>query len=266
MGSSIDISKHNGIATVTLNRPEKHNAFDDSVIEQMNQAFENIDADDSIRVMILAAKGMHFSAGADLAWMKRMATYSYDENLVDARNLAKMLKTLNFLSKPTIARVQGAAFGGAVGLVSCCDIAIATPNASFCLSEVKIGLIPATISPYVISAIGERAARRYFVTAERFTAEQALKLGLISEIVEDDELDANIATLAGAIKQNSPTAVIAAKKLAMDIGNTDISDPLIEDTCERIAQIRVSENGQEGLSAFLEKRSPSWLNDIKEKD
>lgn len=266
MGSSIDISKHNGIATVTLNRPEKHNAFDDSVIEQMNQAFENIDADDSIRVMILAAKGMHFSAGADLAWMKRMATYSYDENLVDARNLAKMLKTLNFLSKPTIARVQGAAFGGAVGLVSCCDIAIATPNASFCLSEVKIGLIPATISPYVISAIGERAARRYFVTAERFTAEQALKLGLISEIIEDDELDANIATLAGAIKQNSPTAVIAAKKLAMDIGNTDISDPLIEDTCERIAQIRVSENGQEGLSAFLEKRSPSWLNDIKEKD
>ena len=264
--STIDLSKSNGVATVTLNRPEKHNAFDDLIIEQMTQAFEDVAADDSIRLMILAANGKHFSAGADLAWMKRMATYSYDENLVDARNLAKMLKTLNFLSKPTIARVQGAAFGGAVGLVSCCDIAIAAPQASFCLSEVKIGLIPATISPYVISSIGERAARRYFVTAERFNAEQALELGLVSEIVDESELDARITTLADAIKKNSPTAVIAAKKLAIDIGSTDINDRLIEDTCERIAQIRVSENGQEGLSAFLEKRAPSWLNDIKEKD
>ena len=266
MSASIEISKGNGIATITLNRPEKYNAFDDLIIEQMTQAFEDIDADDSIRVMILAANGKHFSAGADLAWMKRMATFSYDQNLNDARGLAKMLSTLNYLSKPTIARVQGAAFGGAVGLVSCCDIAMATPTASFCLSEVKIGLIPATISPYVINAIGERAARRYFVTAEQFNVEQALKLGLVSEIVDDNELDARIAKLAEAIKKNSPTAVIAAKKLAMDVGNSKMSEHLIEDTCERIAGIRVSKNGQEGLSSFLEKRTPSWLNNINEND
>lgn len=266
MSTSIDISKGNGIATVTLNRADKHNAFDDSVIEQMTHAFKDIDADDSVRVMILAANGKHFSAGADLAWMKRMATYSYDENLRDAHNLATMLKTLNFLSKPTIARVQGAAFGGAVGLVSCCDIAIATPSASFCLSEVKIGLIPATISPYVISAIGERAARRYFVTAERFDAEQALKLGLLSEIQEDDMLDMRIEKLTEEIKRNSPKAVSAAKKLALDISNVEIDNLLIEDTCVRIATIRASKDGQEGLSAFLEKRPPSWINDAKEKD
>ena len=264
--NTIDLSKNNGVATVTLNRPEKHNAFDDLIIEQMTQTFEDVAADDSIRVMILAANGKHFSAGGDLAWMKRMATYSYDENLIDARSLAQMLKTLNSLSKPTIARVQGAAFGGAVGLVSCCDIAMATPSASFCLSEVKVGLIPATISPYVIAAIGERAARRYFVTAERFNAERALALGLVSEIVDDAELDARIATLVEEIKKNCPTAVIASKKMAMDVSNAEMSDHLIEDTCKRIAEIRVSKNGQEGLSAFLEKRAPSWLNDIKEKD
>jgi methylglutaconyl-CoA hydratase len=266
MSTSIDISKGNGIATVTLNRADKHNAFDDSVIEQMTHALKDIDADDSVRVMILAANGKHFSAGADLAWMKRMATYSYDENLRDAHNLATMLKTLNFLSKPTIARVQGAAFGGAVGLVSCCDIAIATPSASFCLSEVKIGLIPATISPYVISAIGERAARRYFVTAERFDAEQALKLGLLSEIQEDDKLDTRIEELTEEIKRNSPKAVSAAKKLALDVSNVEIDNLLIEDTCVRIATIRASKDGQEGLSAFLEKRPPSWINYAKEKD
>lgn len=266
MNSIITVSKNNGIATVTLNRPDKHNAFDDLIIEQMIQTFEGIDADDAICVMILAAKGKHFSAGADLGWMKRMACYSYDENLRDARSLAKMLKTLNGLSKPTIARVQGSAFGGAVGLVSCCDIAIATKNANFCLSEVKIGLTPATISPYVIAAIGERAARRFFLTAEQFNAEQALQIGLVSQIVDDTELDVHIENLAEQIKRNSPSAVIAAKKLVRDISNAPINERLIEDTCERIAKIRISRNGQEGLSAFLEKRTPSWLNDIKKKD
>lgn len=265
MNTSIDISKANGVATVTLNRADKHNAFDDSIIEQMTLAFNDIDADDSVRVMILAASGKHFSAGADLAWMKRMATYSYDENRKDAHRLALMLQTLNGLSKPTIARVQGAAFGGAVGLVSCCDIAIATPNASFCLSEVKIGLIPATISPYVINAIGERAARRYFVTAERFNAEQALRLGLLSEIQTDVTLDTRIMELSDEIKKNSPTAVSAAKKLVLDVSNTEIDEHLINDTCERIAAIRASKNGQEGLSAFLEKRLPSWITNVKEK-
>jgi methylglutaconyl-CoA hydratase len=192
--------------------------------------------------------------------MKRMASYSYNENLRDARALAEMLKVLNTLSKPTIARVQGAAFGGAVGLISCCDIALATPNASFSLSEVKIGLIPATISPYVLRAIGERAARRYFVSAERFNAERALELGLISEIREDSELDSYITQLAEQIISNSPSAVNAAKKLVLDISHLRIDDDLIENTCERIAKIRVSNNGQEGLSAFLEKRPPVWNN------
>jgi len=265
MSASLEITKSNGVATVTLNRQEKHNAFDDAVIDELTSVFEDIDSDDSIRVMILAANGKNFSAGADLAWMKRMATYSYEDNLRDARALAKMLKTLNELSKPTIARLQGAAFGGAVGLVSCCDIAIATPTASFALSEVKIGLIPATISPYVVRAIGERAARRYFVTAERFDAAQAHHLGLVSEIRAEIEIDGFISGLANTIKNNSPSAVSAAKKLALDIGNTQINDKLIEDTCERIADIRASENGQEGLTAFLEKRAPAWINDVTEK-
>ena len=264
MSASLEITKSNGIATVTLNRPDKHNAFDDAVIEELTAAFLDIDSDDSVRVMVLSANGKNFSAGADLAWMKRMATYSYDENLRDARALANMLKTLNELSKPTIARVQGAALGGAVGLVSCCDMAIAAPTASFALSEVKIGLIPATISPYVVRAIGERAARRYFLTAERFDAVQAHQLGLVSEVRAEIELDDFVSGLANSIKNNSPSAVAAAKKLALDIGNTPISDDLIEDTCRRIAEIRASKNGQEGLTAFLEKRAPAWINDVNE--
>ena len=266
MRASLEITKSNGVATVTLNRPEKHNAFDDAVIDELTSVFEDIDSDDSIRVMILAANGKNFSAGADLAWMKRMATYSYEDNLRDASGLAKMLSTLNRLSKPTIARVQGAAFGGAVGLVSCCDIAVATPNASFALSEVKIGLIPATISPYVVRAIGERAARRYFVSAERFDAKQAHHIGLVSEIRGEAELDAYIVDLANTIKNNSPSAVTAAKKLALDVGTSEINDDLIEDTCKRIAQIRASNDGQEGLTAFLDKRAPAWINDINEKN
>lgn len=258
MTHSIELTKHNGIATVTLNRPEKHNAFDDDVIAQMATAFEDVDADESVRVMILASTGRSFSAGADLAWMKRMASYSYDENLGDARALAGMLKTLNNLSKPSIARIQGAAFGGAVGLVSCCDIAIASPRASFCLSEVKIGLTPATISPYVIAAIGSRAARRFFITAEHFNAEQALALNLIAEICNEESLDTRISQFADTILANSPAAISAAKKLVQDVSFSGIDDGLIEETCKRIATIRTSKEGQEGLTAFLEKRAPSW--------
>ena len=259
MTDSIELTKHNAVATVTLNRPEKHNAFDDAVIRQMTEAFENVEHDDSICLMVLASRGKCFSAGADLAWMKRMASYSYDENLCDSRALANMLKTLNNLSKPSIARVQGAAFGGAVGLVSCCDIAIASSKASFCLSEVKIGLIPATISPYVIAAIGSRAARRLFITAERFSAEQALALNLVSEVCEQDQLDARLDELVETIRANSPAAVTAAKRLVNDISGACIDDDLIEDTCKRIAEIRTSSEGQEGLSAFLDKRTPLWV-------
>ena len=265
MTNSIELTKHNGVATVILNRPDKHNAFDDDVIAQMTEAFNSIDRDDSIRLMVLASAGKSFSAGADLNWMKRMANYNYDENLRDARALASMLKTLNNLSKPSIAKVQGAAFGGAVGLVSCCDIAIASSQASFSLSEVKIGLIPATISPYVIAAIGTRAAQRLFITAERFSAEHALALNLVSEVCEHQLLEERLSKLVQKILANSPAAVAAAKKLSNDISGANIDDQLIEDTCKRIAAIRISNEGQEGLASFLEKRPPSWIkqtNDV----
>lgn len=248
-----------GVATVTMNRPQKHNAFDDVVIAQLTAAFEALAQNPAVRVMVLAAEGKSFSAGADLSWMQRMAGYSYEENLRDANALAAMLKRLNTLPFPTIARVQGAAFGGAVGLVSCCDMAVATTRASFSLSEVKIGLIPATISPYVIAAIGQRASRRYFTTAERFSARRATELGLVSELVEEGELDAAVSSLVAVLLANSPAAIRAAKQLVSDIENRIVSDALIADTSERIAAIRVSEQGQEGLNAFLEKRPASWL-------
>lgn len=261
----IELHKNsNGVATVTLNRPEKHNAFNEDIIKQMTLAFQEVEADASIRLMILAADGKHFSAGADVEWMKRMASYGVDDNLADARNLADMLRTLNFLSKPTIARVQGAVFGGAVGLVSCCDIAIASDSASFCLSEVKIGLIPATISPYVIAAMGQRAARRYFISAERFTAQQALHTGLVSDVCPLDNIDHTVQKLSTQVLNNSPAAVSAAKKLVADVSNKAINDALIDDTSKRIANIRTSAEGQEGLTAFLEKRSPSWFNHSEE--
>lgn len=247
-----------GVARVTLNRPEKHNAFDDAVIAQLREAFDDLACRKDVRVVVLASEGRNFSAGADLGWMKRMAEYDFADNHRDAQLLAGMLKALQELPQPTIARVQGAAFGGAVGLVSCCDMAVATEKASFCLSEVKIGLIPATISPYVIRALGERASRRYFTTAERFPAQEAHRLGLVSEVVAEDELDATIALLVDALLQNGPRAVRASKLLVLDVAGREISDELVEDTCVRIAHIRVSEEGQEGLGAFLNKRKPVW--------
>lgn len=250
-----------GVATVTMNNPEKHNAFDDTIIAELTQAFNQVAGDDAVRVVVLASNGKSFSAGADLNWMKRMADYSYEENLRDAAALAEMLKVLNFMPKPTIARVQGAAFGGAVGLVSCCDMAVAAPRASFCLSEVKIGLIPATISPYVVAAIGNRASRRYFTTAERFGAETAKHLGLVSEVVEPEELDSAIDKLVDSLLTNSPAAVTAAKQLVFDVAEREVTDNLINDTCERIAAIRVSPEGQEGLSAFLQKRTANWIQE-----
>jgi methylglutaconyl-CoA hydratase len=249
-----------GVATVTLNRPDKHNAFDDEVIAGLRAAFDGLAASDDVRVVVLASKGKSFSAGADLGWMKRMAQYDQSHNLEDARLLAAMLKALHELPQPTIARVQGAAFGGAVGLVSCCDMAVAATRASFSLSEVKIGLIPATISPYVIRAMGERAARRYFTTAERFSAAEAHRLGLVSELVDEEELDATVESLIGSLLQNGPAAVRAAKRLVADLAGREVTAELVEDTCERIARIRVSAEGQEGLGAFLDKRQPGWVS------
>jgi len=247
-----------GVATVTLNNPEKHNAFDDEIIAELTNIFNDIAKRDDIRVMVLASTGKSFSAGADLGWMKRMASYSYDDNLTDANALANMLKALNFLPQPTIAKIQGAAFGGAVGLASCCDIVIAATKASFCLSEVKLGLIPATISPYVVNAMGLKACRRYFQTAERFFADKAQQLGLVDEVVELENLDNDVDKMITILLANAPLAVKAAKKLAFDVAYQNIDEALLENTSERIARLRVSTEGQEGLSAFFEKRPPAW--------
>ena len=245
-----------GVAKVTLNNPSKHNAFDDYMINQLCNAFTAIAENSDVRLMILASEGQSFSAGADLDWMKRMAAYSYEENLEDAKALAGMLKMLSEMPQPTIARVQGA-----LGLISCCDIAVAATTATFALSEVKIGLVPATISPYVIAAIGERYAKRYFMTAERFDSNTALQMSLVHETVEEQQLDKKIEQVVCSVLNNGPEAAAAAKQLISTASGKAIDSSLIEHTCEVIAGIRVSAQGQEGLSAFLEKRQPNWLKD-----
>jgi methylglutaconyl-CoA hydratase len=249
-----------GVATVTLNSPEKHNAFDEKIIAKLTSVFEQVDNNDDVKIMVLCSEDKNFSAGADLDWMKRMANNDYDENIRDANALAKMLHILNFLSIPTIARVQGAAMGGGAGLVCCCDIAIASNKASFAFSEAKLGLIPATIGPYVLQSIGSQAARRYFLTAERFSAERAMTLGMVSEVVDESELDEKIEELINTIRMNSTEAVKAAKQLIIDINGRPVTKELMQLTSERIADIRASEEGIEGLAAFLEKRNPSWVN------
>ncbi|WP_421134371.1 enoyl-CoA hydratase/isomerase family protein [Alteromonas sp. A079] len=246
------------VATITLARPDKHNAFNDDMIATLTELFKKAGQDDSVRAVILQAQGKSFSAGADLSWMKRMASYTESQNHTDAMALATMLHTLYTLPKPTIARVQGAAFGGAVGLIACCDIAIASKLSKFCLSEVKIGLIPATISPYVIDAMGARVCRRYFQTAEVFSARRARRLGLVSEAVNEDELDSNIDDIITAILKNGPRAVSQSKALVQDVAGMPISASLMEETSARIAAVRTSAEGQEGLSAFLEKRPAAW--------
>ncbi len=247
-----------GVATVTLNRPELHNAFDDALIAALTDTFRRLDTDPRVRVVVLAAAGRSFSAGADLGWMKRMAGYGWEENYRDARQLAELMRALNELGKPTVARVQGAAYGGGVGLVACCDIALASTAASFCLSEVKLGLIPAVISPYVVRAIGERHARRYFVSAERFDAAEALRIGLVHEVVAPEALDERLEVLLKTLLGNGPEAMRAAKALAREVAPAPVDEAVIDDTARRIAERRASVEGREGLSAFLEKRRPKW--------
>lgn len=247
------------VAIVTLNRADKHNAFDDEMIAELTRVFKQAGEDNQVRAVILQAKGKSFSAGADLNWMKKMASYTEQQNEADAMALATMLQTLYTLPKPTIARVQGAAFGGAVGLIACCDIAIGSKLSKFCLSEVKIGLIPATISPYVIEAMGARVCRRYFQTAEVFSARRARRLGLLSESVTEDELDSTIDDIIKNIVKNGPHAVAQAKSLVQWVSSTSIDDDLLKKTSKCIAKVRTSEEGQEGLGAFLEKRSSAWV-------
>ena len=248
-----------GRATLTLNRPELHNAFDDRLINTLTVTLKRLAADPQVRLVCLAAAGKSFSAGADLNWMRRMAAYSHRENLADAMALAELLQTLNELPKPTLALVQGAAFGGGVGLVAACDLVLATPAAQFCLSEVKLGLIPAVISPYLVAAIGARAARRYFISAERFDAERARQLGLVHEIVAAEELAPAADRLTRLLLQNGPQAMAAAKQLVAEVSGRPLDAALIAETAERIAVTRASDEGCEGLSAFLEKRRPAWV-------
>lgn len=245
-----------GIATLVLDQPDKHNAFDDQVITELLDHLGTVARNEEVRVLILKAEGKHFCAGADLAWMKRMATMDRAGNKADAARLAQLMETLNTLPIASIVRVQGAAYGGALGLIACCDIAVASENARFCLSEVKLGLAPATIGPYVYAAIGERQCRRLFLTGEVFSSEQAKEIGLIHERVPLDALDSAVNDFAEMILQTGPQASRACKQLIRDISAKP--DNLGELTSDLIAHLRVSDEGQEGLSAFFEKRTPAW--------
>ncbi|MEP4885001.1 MAG: enoyl-CoA hydratase/isomerase family protein [Alphaproteobacteria bacterium] len=261
--NSINVNVAGGVARVTMARPDKHNAFDDVLITDLTDAFEAVGRDGAVRVVVLEGEGKSFSAGADLGWMQRMADYSAAENLADARKLAGMVRTLNELPRPTIARVQGAAFGGGVGLVAACDIALASQAASFCLSEARLGLVPSVISPYVVEAIGARAARRYFQTAERFDAETAHVLGLVHEVVPRERLDGRIDELIGVLLDNGPAAMAASKELIRRVASGPVDDAMVEYTAQRIADIRATAEGREGVQAFLEKRGPNWRTTTK---
>jgi methylglutaconyl-CoA hydratase len=258
--TTLDIVIADKVATVTLNRPDVRNAFNETTIAELALAFDEVGRNELVRAVVLAANGPAFCAGADLNWMKKMAGYSHAENNADAMQLADMLRTIYLCPKPVVARVQGDCYAGGMGLVSACDIVVAVEEANFCLSEVKLGLIPATISPYVIKAMGEQAARRYFITAERFNAQEARRIGLAHEVVASGELDATVSGIVKALVNNSPNAVKQAKVLVRDVVGVPVTDALLADTAERIAGIRASSEGREGVASFLEKRKPSWLN------
>ncbi len=248
-----------GIATVTMNRPAVHNAFDDALIGELDRAFRALAADDAVRVVVLASEGKSFSAGADLNWMKRMAGYSDAENYADALGLARMLDAIDCCPKPVIAAVQGAALGGGVGLVAACDIAVAAEEAKFGLTEVRLGIIPAVISPHVIAAIGRRASRRYMLTGERFGAAEALRLGLVHEVVAGAELGAATQGIAEHLLKAGPEALAACKTLIRTVGDMPLGEEVAAYTARQIADRRASDEGREGIGAFLEKRKPRWM-------
>lgn len=246
------------VATVTLNRPDVRNAFNETMIAELTDAFTQLDARDDVRAIVLAANGAAFCAGADLNWMKKMATFSDEENRADARRLANMLAAIYRSSKPVIARVSGDVYAGGVGLVAASDIVVAVDTARFCLSEARLGLIAATIAPYVVRALGERASRRYFTTAEQFDCAVAARLGLVHEMVDADALDATVQKLAATLCSNGPEAVRESKRLVQDVAGRALDEALIDDTAQRIARIRASAEGREGVASFLEKRAPAW--------
>jgi methylglutaconyl-CoA hydratase len=247
-----------GVATVTLNRPEVHNAFNDAVIARLSDIFGELAGQAGLRAVVLAGRGKSFCAGADLNWMTKMAGYSYKENLDDAKRMAAMFDRLNTLPVPTIAKVQGSAFAGALGLISACDIAVAADHAKFAVTEVRIGLIAAAISPYVIAAIGPGAARRYFQTAERFDAAEAKRLGLLHEVVAADALDETVAGIVGEILRNAPASLAACKTLIRETAGP-VTEELRTETATRIAHLRAEPEAREGIAAFFEKRKPAWV-------
>ncbi|WP_157266780.1 enoyl-CoA hydratase/isomerase family protein [Azohydromonas aeria] len=250
-----------GVARVVMSRPEVHNAFDEALIAALTQAMRDLDADDSVRVIVLAGEGKSFSAGADLNWMQRQAAAPLEANLEDARRLAELFRTIATCGKPTIARVHGAALGGGMGLASACDICVASTAAVFATSEVKFGIIPSAISPYVIRAIGQRQATRYFQTAERIGARRAWELGLVHELAEGDALDAALEQVVQALLAGGPKAQAAAKELIRAVADRPIGAEVIEDTARRIATLRATPEAREGLSAFLEKRPAAWIRE-----
>ncbi|WP_228894154.1 enoyl-CoA hydratase/isomerase family protein [Pseudoduganella aquatica] len=257
---TLEVAIAGTLATVTLNRPDVRNAFNEKSINELTLAFDELGRNELVRAVVLAANGAAFCAGGDLNWMKAMAGYTHAENNADAMQLAQMLRTIYLCPKPVVARVHGDCYAGGMGLVAACDVVVVANVANFCLSEVKLGLIPATISPYVIKAMGEQASRRYFLTAERFGAAEAYRIGFAHEVVPADGLDAKVAEIVKALLGNSPNAVKEAKTLVRDVAGQPVTDALLADTALRIAHIRASEQGREGVASFLEKRKPGWLN------
>ncbi|CAN5186410.1 enoyl-CoA hydratase/isomerase family protein [soil metagenome] len=257
---TIEVQIEGHVATVWLNRPNLLNSFNETSIAEITDAFRNLGTNDALRAIVLAARGSAFSAGADLNWMKKMSNYSMEDNCADAAQLAEMLHVIYVCPKPVVAKVQGDCYGGGMGLVAACDISISVETANFCLSEVRLGLIPGTISPYVIKAMGGQQARRYFLTAERFSAQEAQRIGFIHVVSTADGLDKASDAIVKSLVAASPNAVKEAKRLVRDIAGEPISDELIVDTANRIAAQRVSEEGREGVKAFLEKRKASWLD------
>jgi methylglutaconyl-CoA hydratase len=260
---TIEIHAEHGVAVLWLNRPEVRNAFNETMIAELTAAFAELDADPAVRAVVLAGRGKVFCAGADLNWMKRMGEMDFGENRKDALAFGSMLKALHALKKPTVARVHGAAFAGGMGLIAACDMAAASTETEFAVSEVRLGLTPATISPYVLAAMGERAARRYFLTAERFSAAEAYRIGFIQELAQPEELDATVNAILGEIVQGAPGAHAVTKDLIRSVARRPITSELLEDMAARIAAARASEEGKEGVRSFLEKRAPAWLKAAK---
>ena len=258
---TLQLDFEGAVARIWLDRPESRNAFDEEVIRELGEAFTQAGAASDVRVIVLGARGAAFCAGANLNWMRRAAEFTREQNLADAGGLAAMLRIIDQTPKPVIARVQGDVYAGGMGLVAACDIAVSVDTAWYCLSEVKIGLVPATISPYVLRAMGTRAAQRYFLSAERFGAAEAHRIGFVHEVVAADALDAKVAEIVKAFTSASPAAVRACKRLIADVAGREIDDALIAKTVEGIADIRASDHGREGVQAFLQKRKPSWITD-----